>query len=247
MKELFKKVTSQKQNKIICIGKNYLDHVNEMGGSSSPKAPTIFTKPFSAIVIEPNKVELPNYKKITPTIDKKTKEISKLLTIEDQVYHYELELGFQINREIKYFLKGKDKFSDYVKHYFLGLDLTNRTYQQIGKDEFTGWFYGKELDNCLPMSKFFEIDDNLNNQNLDLEFRLNGELKQKGNTKDMIFNMEDILEYVSKYMTLYPGDLFLTGTPAGVGSIKKGDIMEGKCLYENKELMKMRFEVDEMI
>lgn len=247
MKELFNKVIHQKNNKVVCIGKNYLDHVSEMGGKNVPTKPTIFTKPWSTIIEEPISVKLPNWSKINKSLNDETLKNSKLLSITDQVFNYELELGLQIGKTIKYFNASNQDYKDYISKYFLGLDLTNRTLQKIGKDDFTGWFYGKEFNNCLPISNKIVLNKDVDPQNILLQFYLNGELKQNCSTKMMIFSIPEIISYLTNYMTLEEGDLILTGTPSGIGPIKYGDIMEGVASYNNNTLIKMKFKVEELI
>jgi acylpyruvate hydrolase len=247
MKDLFNKVIHSKNNKIICIGKNYLDHVNEMGGKNTPSKPTVFTKPWSAIVEQPDSVKLPNWSKVKESLSEDTLKINKLLNITEQVYNYELELGLEIGKTVKNYDHNKQDYRDYISNYFLALDLTNRTLQKIGKDEFTGWFYGKEFDNCLPISQKIVFNKEVDLQDVVLQFNLNGELKQNCSTKNMIFSIPEIICFLTKYMTLEEGDLILTGTPSGIGPIKYGDIMEGKAIYDKNTLVEMKFNVEELI
>lgn len=246
MKELFYKIINQKQNKILCIGKNYIDHVHEMGGNSAPTSPVIFSKPFCNIIREPENFKLYDYNKYIDSIPEEIKSNSRLLSIKNQVHEYELELGIEIGSKIKNFSSKKQNAYDYISRFFIGLDITNRTYQKIGKDEYTGWFYGKEL-NDVPISKFVNYSREIDLQNILLEFRLNGELKQKEFTSKMIFKIPEIVEYISYYMTLDEGDLIFTGTPRGVGQIKIGDVMNGRATYKDKLLIDMSFKVEEKL
>ena len=250
MKELFEKVTSSKFNKIVCVGKNYLDHVAEMSilegkTNKKPKYPIIFTKPISSLVRYPDSIKIPNFSKLKESIPVDVREKNILFNIENQEINYEFEFGFEIRKDCKYFSKNNDNFYDYVKNYFVGLDLTNRTLQSIGKDDNTGWFYGKEFDYCTPISDliFKEIDV----KDVYLEFKVNGIVKQSVNTSHMIFDCMDILEFLSNQMKLQEGDLIFTGTPSGIGKISIGDLLEGTASYKESQILSLKFKVEELV
>ena len=187
--------------KIICIGKNYSAHAEEMG-SSVPKEPIFFLKPDSAILPKRNPFYIPDF----------SEEI-----------HYEIELIIKIKK------LGKSINLEYANDYYseigLGIDFTARDLQQKCKKEGRPWEIAKAFDQSAVISeKFIEIKS-LNEINFSL--KKNGKIVQKSNFKEMIFSPNQIIHYVSKYMTLKIGDLIFTGTPSGVGPIKIGDKLEG--------------------
>lgn len=198
--------------KIICIGRNYADHAKEMK-SELPTEPIFFMKPDTALVKEGSDIYLPDF----------SKEI-----------HFECELVVKISKAGKFIQK------EFAKNYYseitLGLDLTARDLQTKCKDKGLPWEIAKSFDNSAPISsKWIPITD-VNFSDLSFQFFQNGELKQHGFSHDMIFSIDKIISYVSKFITLKTGDLIYTGTPAGVGPIKIGDklegIMNGNKLFE---------------
>lgn len=267
-KEMFMNVLKTKHNKIVCIGKNYNDHVLEMKEIEQKmgvnknnqnqvkvnKKPIIFTKPFDSIIEQTENISL---SKIIPDIDlylNDKNEISSLsnesmLKIKDQKINYEFELGIEIGEKLKNYVSKNDNNFSFINSYFVGLDLTNRTLQQIGKDDNTGWFYGKEFNQSTPISskiarvELEKLYPDFNPQNIDLIFKVNGETRQIGNTKDMIHSIKNIVEYVTSIMTLEEGDLILTGTPKGIGEINVNDSLEGKAYYKNSEILSLKYKV----
>jgi len=187
--------------KIICIGKNYSDHVKEMGNSIS-KSPIFFLKPNSALLPKRNPFFIPNF----------SNEI-----------HYEVELVYKIKKV------GKSIDQSFSKNYYseigLGIDFTARDLQEECKKNGHPWEIAKSFDQSALVGEEFI---NLNSVN-ELNFSLlkNGEIVQESNANKMIFNIDQIISYVSNYMTLKTGDLIFTGTPSGVGPIKIGDCLEG--------------------
>lgn len=198
--------------KIICIGRNYADHAKEMS-SELPTEPIIFMKPDTALVKEGTDIYLPDF----------SSEI-----------HFECELVVKINKAGKFIQK------EFAKNYYseitLGLDLTARDLQSKCKEKGLPWEIAKSFDNSAPISsKWIQVND-IYLIDLNFQFFQNGELKQNGHTKDMIFSIDEIISYVSKFITLKTGDLIYTGTPAGVGALKIGDKLEasinGNKLFE---------------
>lgn len=198
--------------KIICIGRNYADHAKEMK-SELPSEPIIFMKPDTALVKEGTDIYLPDF----------SSEI-----------HFECELVVKINKAGKFIQK------EFAKNYYseitLGLDLTARDLQSKCKEKGLPWEIAKSFDNSAPIStKWIHVDD-IDLTDLNFQFFQNGELKQNGFTKDMIFSIDELIAYVSKFITLKTGDLLFTGTPAGVGALNIGDKLEasmnGNKLFE---------------
>ena len=187
--------------KIICIGKNYSDHVKEMGNSIS-KSPIFFLKPNSALLPKRNPFFIPNF----------SNEI-----------HYEVELVYKIKKV------GKSIDQSFSKNYYseigLGIDFTARDLQEECKKNGHPWEIAKSFDQSALVSENFMDLNSLNKLNFSL--LKNGEIVQESNVNKMILNIDQIISYVSNYMTLKTGDLIFTGTPSGVGPIKIGDCLEG--------------------
>jgi len=184
-------------SKIVCVGRNYREHAAELG-NKMPDEPLLFLKAPSAIILSGEEIVLPG--------------------ASQQVEH-EGELGVVIGRAARNIPSGEDPLS-YVLGYTCVNDVTARDLQR--KDvQFTR---GKSFDTFCPVGPWIETD--IDPGNVAVETRLNGEVKQKGNTADMAFPVAFLIRYISEIMTLYPGDLIATGTPAGVSRMKPGDVVE---------------------
>jgi len=191
-----------KIGKIVCLAKTYKKHAEEMN-STITKDPLLFLKPSSSVIFNYNSIIIPSK--------------SKCL-------HHEVELGVVIGKRCKE-INQKDAH-DYILGYLLALDITARDIQSEAKKNGWPWTISKGFDTFAPISKMIlknKVDDP---NNLDLSLKINGETKQKSNTKNMIYSVERIIEFISKIMTLEKGDLILTGTPEGVGEISEGDTIE---------------------
>lgn len=188
--------------KIICIGRNYADHAKELG-NQVPSEPVIFMKPDSAILAKGNAFFIPDFS--------------------DDV-HYEAELVVRIDR------LGKNIEERFAHRYFseigLGIDFTARDLQQKLKDKGLPWEKAKSFDGAAFLGKFFDKKDFADLTDLNFQLRKNGEIVQRGNTKDMLFSIDRLIAEVSKYFTIKIGDLIYTGTPAGVGPVVAGDELE---------------------
>ena len=187
--------------KIICIGKNYLEHAKEMG-DIAPEKPIFFLKPDSAILPKRNPFYIPNF----------SNEV-----------HHEVELIIKIKK------LGKCINLNFAKEYYseigLGIDFTARDIQKKCKEKGHPWEISKAFDQSAVISDSFIDINSLSDINFHLD--KNGKTVQKSNIKDMIFSIDEIIHYVSKYMTLKIGDLIFTGTPSGVGPVNIGDRLEG--------------------
>jgi 2-keto-4-pentenoate hydratase/2-oxohepta-3-ene-1,7-dioic acid hydratase in catechol pathway len=184
-------------SKIVCVGRNYREHAAELG-NKMPDEPLLFLKAPSAIISSGGEIVLPG--------------------ASQQVEH-EGELGVVIGRIARNIGSEEDPFS-YVMGYTCVNDVTARDLQR--KDvQFTR---GKSFDTFCPVGPWIETD--VDPTNATVETRVNGEVKQKGNTADMAFPVAFLIRYISEIMTLYPGDLIATGTPAGVSRLKPGDTVE---------------------
>ena len=197
--------------KIICIGRNYTDHAKELN-NPVPKEPVLFLKPETALLPPKNPFIYPSF----------SKDIQ-----------YEVEIVLKINKLGKHI---EEKFAPkYYNEIGVGVDFTARDIQNQCKEKGLPWEKAKAFDGSAPTSKFLNINlfEDINNLNFSLA--INGENKQKGNTKDMLFNFNQIVAYASNYFTLKIGDLIFTGTPAGVGPIKINDTIS--CFIEDKKLL----------
>ena len=184
-------------SKIVCVGRNYREHAAELG-NKMPDEPLLFLKAPSAVIASGEQIELPS--------------------TSQQVEH-EGELGVVIGRVARKLSQNDDPLR-YVFGYTCVNDVTARDLQR--KDvQFTR---GKSFDTFCPVGPWIETE--IDPSNVTVETRLNGEVKQKGNTADMAFPVAFLIRYISEIMTLYPGDLIATGTPAGVSRMKHGDTVE---------------------
>ena len=175
------------RSKIVCIGKNYADHAAEMGGVV-PDEPIIFIKPNTTVIGPGDTIVWPS---MAPSID------------------YEAELAIVIGRICKEV--PKEKVNDVIFGYTLANDVTSRELQK--KDG--QWTRAKGFDTFCPLGPWIETDFVPGTQRITTT--VNGEVKQDGNLNDMIFKVADIINFVSSVMTLLPGDVIITGTPAGIG------------------------------
>jgi 2-keto-4-pentenoate hydratase/2-oxohepta-3-ene-1,7-dioic acid hydratase in catechol pathway len=190
--------------KIICIGRNYANHAKEMN-SPIPDVPMFFMKPDTALLPKKNPFFYPSF----------TNDL-----------HYECEIVVRINK------LGKNIAEKFAHEYYdeigLGIDFTARDLQQKCKENGHPWEIAKAFEHSAPMSDQFLNKNNLSMENLNFFLYKNGEVVQHGNTKDMIFNIDQLIAYISQFMTLKIGDLLFTGTPEGVGPVQIGDILKGK-------------------
>ena len=197
--------------KIIAIGRNYAEHAKELN-NPVPTIPVIFLKPDTAVLKDNKPFYLPDFS--------------------DDV-HYELEVVLKICKEGKHIA---EKFAaNYYDEVGLGIDFTARDIQSKHKEKGLPWELAKAFDNSAPISIFQPKSDFEDLYNLNFELKVNGESRQIGHTKDLLFSFEKIIGFVSQYITLKKGDLIFTGTPQGVGKINKGDKLE--AWLEGKQLL----------
>ena len=189
--------------KIICVGWNYPDHNTEMKHESVGE-PLIFMKPDSALLRENKPFFIPDFSK--------------------QV-EYEVELVVRINRLGKNI---SEKFaSRYYEEVALGIDFTARDLQQRQRALGAPWEIAKAFDNSAVISDFIPLSTLANAEGISFSLSKNGVEVQRGNTRNMLFSVNQIIAYVSQFFTLKIGDLIYTGTPAGVGPVVIGDYLEG--------------------
>lgn len=197
--------------KIICIGRNYAEHAKELN-NEVPAEPVIFMKPKNALLLPEKPLYYPEF----------TDDLQ-----------YECEVVVKINKNGKYI---QERFAaKYYNEITVGLDFTARDLQQKQKSKGLPWEIAKAFDASAAVGRFLPITPDMRLNNLDFRLDINDQVVQKGNTGDMIFNINKIIEYVSKFFTLNIGDLIFTGTPAGVGSLNVYDKLEG-YLQEEKLL-----------
>ena len=197
--------------KIIAVGWNYAEHNRELNRISIPDHPVIFMKPETALLKDNKPFFLPDF---------------------SNRIEYETEIIVRISK------MGKNISAKFADRYYdaigLGIDFTARDLQNDFKAKGAPWEICKGFDNSAPISEFLP-KENFNIDNLSFSLKLNDTLVQKGNTHDMIFKVNEIIEYVSKFFTLKTGDIIFTGTPVGVGPVKIGDHLEG--FIENNKML----------
>jgi len=188
--------------KLVCLARTYKKHAEEMN-SEIPKKPALFLKPASSVIFDGDSIIIP--------------KMSKCI-------HHEVELGVVIRKKGKNI--PREKALNYVLGYCLALDITARDIQSEAKKKGWPWDIAKGFDTFAPISDVVLKKNIPNPNNLDISLKVNGVVKQSSNTKNMIFSIEEIIEFISEVMTLECGDLIMTGTPEGVGEIKSGDFLE---------------------
>lgn len=199
--------------KIICIGRNYSEHAKELG-NAIPEEPVIFMKPKNALVTPGMNFYYPPF----------TNEL-----------HYEGELVFKISKNGKHI---DNKYAwQYYSEITVGIDFTARDLQSELKKKGLPWEKSKAFDQSAVIGKFIAVDDLPNKNNIAFTLTKNGEVVQNGQSENMLFDINSILEDASQYFTLNIGDLIFTGTPAGVGEAVVGDVFEG--YVEGEKVMEL--------
>lgn len=200
--------------KIICVGRNYRQHAAELG-NAVPDEPLLFMKPTTSYVREGSPIVIP-------------KRCSSL--------HYEVELGVVISKLGRNIPEAKAL--SHIGGYALALDMTARDIQDKAKKKGHPWTVAKGYDTFCPISEFIDAEK-IKLDSAHLWLKVDGEIKQDGNTKDMIFSVPYLISYISDTFSLEPGDLILTGTPAGVGPVEDGQVIS--CGLDN--VVEMSFPV----
>ena len=191
-----------KIGKLVCLARTYKKHAEEMQ-SKVPDDPILFLKPTSSVIFNGDSIIYPK---------------------QSNCLHHEVELGVVIGKKCKYV--SKEEALDYVLGYCVCLDITARDIKSELKKKGYPWSIAKGFDTFAPISDVILKEEVKNPNNLDMWLKVNDVIKQKTNTNNMIFSVEQIIEFISKIMTLLPGDLIMTGTPEGVGEIKLGDTLK---------------------
>ncbi|MGC4057807.1 MAG: fumarylacetoacetate hydrolase family protein [Chitinophagaceae bacterium] len=189
--------------KIICIGRNYAEHAQELN-NQVPDEPIIFMKPKTALLTDGKPLFYPDY----------TNDL-----------HFEGELVLRICKNGKFI---QEKFARrYYNAVTVGIDFTARDVQKKLKDKGLPWEIAKGFDGSAAVGHFVTLEDNQSIRDCIFELRINGETRQQGDPKLMIFSPEKIISYVSRFFTLNIGDVIFTGTPAGVGGLSVADELTG--------------------
>ncbi len=197
--------------KIICIGRNYVDHAKELN-NPVPSKPVVFMKPPTALLVNEKPFYYPDFSKDV---------------------HHEIEVVLKVCKNGK---SVQPEFaSSYYKEIALGIDFTARDLQQELKTKGQPWELAKGFDNSAVLGKFVPLEKVQKEGNIEFHLKKNGEVVQHGFTRDLIFNFDFLIVFISKYFKLMQGDLIYTGTPAGVGPVQIGDKLEGYVLTTSGE------------
>lgn len=200
--------------KLICIGRNYTDHIKELE-NEKPTDPVVFIKPDTSILLKKQPFFIPEFS--------------------DDVHH-EVELLVKINKVGKYIDK---KFAHkYYDEIGLGIDFTARDLQAKLKAKGLPWEKAKAFDGAAVVGKWLLKSKFQDINNINFSLKKNNEIVQSGNTQLMLWKVDEIIEYVSKYFTLKIGDIIFTGTPAGVGKVFANDKLQG--FIEAEELFSIK-------
>lgn len=202
--------------KILCIGMNYVEHIKEFKRDFIPEQPVVFLKPDSAVLPKKNPFVIPVF---------------------SNRVEYEVEVLVKINKVGKHIA---ERFAHkYYDEIGLGIDFTARDVQADLKAKGHPWEISKGFDGSAVISEQFVAKETFKDL-LNINFRLkkNGEQVQIGNTSDLIFKIDELIAHVSKFYTLKKGDVIFTGTPAGVGAVAKGDVLQG--YLEDKKMIDIK-------
>jgi 5-carboxymethyl-2-hydroxymuconate isomerase len=187
--------------KIVCLARNYAEHARELG-NETPAAPVLFMKPASSVIGDGEPVRIPSY---------------------SNECHFEVELALLIGS--KCHAVSAENAMEYVVGYGVAIDMTLRDVQNQLKAKGLPWEIAKGFDTACPLSDFVQASTLPDPHSLNLKLSVNGESRQNGNSADMIHRVPQMVAHISGIFTLEPGDIILTGTPAGVGQVQAGDVM----------------------
>ena len=207
----------QPSNKVVCVGKNYADHAKEMN-SAVPTEPLLFMKPWSAVTQLGGEITIP---------------------VDRGEVHHELEVAFVIGKVLEN--ADEEKVRSAISGIGLALDLTLRDVQQDLRQQGFPWEKSKGFDKscpvkCMPTnSQFFH--DPINFDNISLTLTKNDQVQQQGCTADMIFSVLPLISTMSSWFSLNPGDIILSGTPAGVSALNNADELHSELIVESKTVL----------
>lgn len=197
--------------KILAIGRNYADHIEELK-NERPDDPVVFLKPDTAIIKNNAPFYYPDF---------------------SSDIHHEVEVLIKICKEGKFI---EEKFAHrYYDEIGIGIDFTARDIQQKAKEKGLPWAIAKGFNGSAPISSFVPKTDYKSLQNLNFSLKVDGIIKQQGNTKMMLYSIDFLVTYLSKFFTLKKGDIIFTGTPKGVGPVKPGNKVE--AFLEDQKLL----------
>lgn len=202
--------------KIVCVGRNYAAHAKELN-NPIPENPLLFMKPATSVVALD-----------CAFLDEANSESAQTIVVPNNLgsVHHELEISVLIGERLSN--AAPDDAIKSILGLGLGLDLTLRDLQSELKANGHPWEVAKGFDGSCPLSSFVEIDQFENLQDIHFELNKNGSIQQRGHTADMLYPIPQLLSTISQYFTLVPGDVVLTGTPAGVSELKCGDQLVGQ-------------------
>jgi fumarylpyruvate hydrolase len=189
---------------VFCVGRNYAEHAKEMGGDASQEPPFFFSKPARSVVPEGGTIHYP---------------------LATNNLHYEFEMVVAIGKEGTHI--PPEAALEYVFGYALGLDMTRRDLQDVAKQTRRPWDFGKAFDEAAPIGPIYPVATHGHPSSGSIWLKVNGEMRQQGDLRDMIWPVPDMIAFLTQYYTLRPGDLIMTGTPAGVGAVVPGDELLG--------------------
>lgn len=199
--------------KVVCVGRNYAEHAKELG-NEIPDTPILFIKPATSVVSLEDGFSIPT---------------------DQGSVHHEAEIALLVCEETKNI--SVDQAWNKISHVGLALDLTLRDVQSKLKEKSHPWEIAKAFDGACPLSKWVALDLVSNRDSIAIQLGKNGELKQNGNSTQMITSIPELIAYMSSIFTLMPGDVILTGTPAGVGPLEQGDqlraILDDQFVFES--------------
>ncbi|KAH8694113.1 fumarylacetoacetate hydrolase family protein [Talaromyces proteolyticus] len=208
--------------KIICIGRNYADHIAELN-NTRPKQPFFFLKPTSSLL-------LPGH--------------GPVLRPKGVKMHYEVELGLVMGKTVRDLDPEDHKTAlDAIANYVLAIDMTARNVQEEAKKKGLPWSIAKGFDTFCPISELIPKSAIPDPHNAFLRLSVGDQVKQEDSTNLMLYRIPRQLADISRVMTLEPGDLVLTGTPKGVGEVKAGDVMRAEIEVDGKRIEKIEVEV----
>ncbi len=200
--------------KIICIGRNYTEHIAELK-NERPTEPVVFMKPDSAILLKQHPFVIPEF---------------------SSDIHHEIEIVVKINKVGKYI---EPKFAHkYYEELTVGIDFTARDLQSKLKEKGLPWEKAKAFDGSAVVGEFLDKSQFSSLENLTFELTNNNKTVQKGNSSFMLWQIDELIAYVSQYFTLKIGDLIFTGTPAGVAAVAEDDVLEG--FLEGQKLFRIQ-------
>lgn len=187
-------------SKVVCVGKNFPDHVREMGDDCAPLEPVIFLKPNSAIVVQPQEITIPQGLGLL---------------------HHEVELCAVIGEGGRDFTQ--DQAVAALAGFAVGIDLTLRDRQTAAKKAQGPWALAKGFDASAVFGGFVPAEKVGPPHDWPLSLQVNGKVRQQGSTREMLFSPETVVAFVSRFMTFERGDVIMFGTPSGIGAIQDGD------------------------